>query len=310
MQDGRDIVYSLIGFGAGICAFFYGFTQLRRIRLIQNTPTSTVRGLAMGQVELEGVVRPVSVLSSPLTNTQCAAYAFSVEEYRRSGKSGSWVTVALGNSFYCPFYLEDATGKIKVYPAGAEMHWKLDYLFQTGFGKEIPENLLVFLESQGIRARGWLFEKQMRFTEWLFQDGSPVYALGTAQSDDVPAMAAYQDGLGRRLEELKQDPQWMKEADTNKDGTISPEEWKAAVARVESGVIDDMINKTPVDNAEGVRIARDEEGKPFIIAREKEQELINELYGTCVVCIWGGPVLSLALLGYLICRLRLFPVFK
>jgi len=305
MSNSRDddVVWAAAGFGFGIWAFFYGFNRLRRKRLIENTPTSTVRGLAMGLVELTGVVRPTSILHSPLTKTECAAYKFQVEEYRNSGKSGRWVTVAHGDSFYCPFYLQDATGKIKVYPSGSEMYWKPEYKFETGIGTAMPENLTKFMEENGIKSRNWIFPKTMRFTEWCFREYSPIYVLGTAKPDDVQSLSVDQKILADRLVELKKDPQFLKEADTNQDGIISAEEWDAAVARVESGLLGDTMAKISLDNAQGIRVARNEGGQPFIIAHKDQQSLIDEFNWKCIQCVWGGPALSLASLAYLFWRL-------
>jgi hypothetical protein len=303
MSNDRDVAWAAVGFGFGIWAFFKGFKELRRKRLIVNTPTSTVRGLAMGLVELIGVVRPTSILRSPITKTECAAYRFKVEEYRSSGKSGRWVTIAQSDSFSCPFYLEDATGKVKVYPFDSEMYWQPDYMFETGIGKTMPENVTKFMGEMGIPSFNWLFAKTMRFTEWYLQDNSPIYVLGTAQPDDNQAISVDQNTLADRLEKLKKDPKFLKEADTDQDGNISAEEWEAAAARVENGLLSDAMAKISLDNAEGIRIAREEGGPPFIIAKEDQQSLINELSWQCIKCIWGGPALSLACLAYLFWRL-------
>jgi hypothetical protein len=302
-RDDRDVVWAAVGFGFGIWAFFRGFKELRRKRLIENTPTSTVRGLAMGLVELIGVVRPTTILRSPITKTECAAYKFMVEEYRSSGKSGRWVTLVQSDSFSCPFYLEDSTGKVKVYPFGSEMYWQPDYEFKNSFGQSFPENLNIFMLEMGISSRNWLFTKRMRFTEWYLRDNSPIYVLGTAKLDDVRALSVDQNTLADRLEKLKKDPEFLKEADTDQNGTISAEEWEAAAARVEKRLLSDAMAKISLDNAEGVRIAREEGGTPFIIAREDQQELINKLSWECIKCVWGGPVLSLACLAYLLWRL-------
>ena len=40
----------LIFSGLGVFGFFWGFSRLRKKRLIEDIPTSTVRGMAMGMV--------------------------------------------------------------------------------------------------------------------------------------------------------------------------------------------------------------------------------------------------------------------
>ena len=58
MPDERILIYSAIGFVAGLVFFLKGFGWLKRKRLIENIPTSTIRSLAMGLVEIYGAVVP------------------------------------------------------------------------------------------------------------------------------------------------------------------------------------------------------------------------------------------------------------
>jgi hypothetical protein len=303
-SNNKDIAYAAMGFGYGIWAFFKGFKELRRKRLIENIPTSTVRGLAMGLVELEGKASPTTLLRSPLSNTECAAYKYEVEEYRSSGKSGHWVTIVSGDSFHCPFWLQDTTGKVMVYPMGAEMFWKPSYSFQTGPGSGMPEDLVRFMEQNGIQYHSWWGTHTMRFKEWCVFEGSTVYALGTAQKAD-DAYSLHMEKLSQRLEEIKKDPKKRQEIDTDKDGTINEEEWVNAVKNIESEVIQKTMNAAVWDNAQGIKIARDEIETTFIISESSQKELLQELSRYCWLCIYGGPALSLVTLAYLIFRLKM-----
>jgi hypothetical protein len=303
-NDGRDIAYAAMGFGCGIWAFFKGFKELRRKRLIENIPTSTVRGLAMGLVELEGKARPTTLLRSPLSNAECVVYKYLVEEYRSSGKSGRWVSLASGNSFHCPFWLEDSTGKVMVYPVGAEIFWKPSYSFQTGLGSGMPEGPIHFMEQNRIQYRSWWGTHKMRFNEWCVFEGSTVYALGTAQKAD-DSYSLHMEKLSQRLEELKKDPRKRQEIDSDKDGTISVEEWVKAVKNIESEVIQKTMSAAAWDNAQGIKIARDEIETTFIISESSQKELLQRLSQYCLWYIYGGPALSLVTLAYLLFRLNM-----
>ena len=79
MADDRDIVYAFFAAGFGVWSFFRGFKRLRRKRLIENIPTSTIRGLAMGLVELYGEARTKTPLKSPLTKADCVLYMYKIE---------------------------------------------------------------------------------------------------------------------------------------------------------------------------------------------------------------------------------------
>src|SRR5689334_6443470 len=114
MSKDSDIIYAFFGAGYGIWSFFKGFGLFRKKQLIDDVPTSTIRGLAMGLVELSGRAQREVVLYAPFSNVDCVAYYYQIERYERRGKSSRWVQIASGNSFACPFYIEDDTGKVLV----------------------------------------------------------------------------------------------------------------------------------------------------------------------------------------------------
>lgn len=305
MSDNRDIGYAIFGFGFGIWSFFWGFKRLRRKRLIENIPTSTVRGLAMGLVELSGKAETPTLLKSPLMKTECVLYKYLIEEYRRSGKSSRWVTIASGNSFYSPFWLNDETGKITVFPQGAELILPVDYEFRTSIGRAIPSNLIEFMENNGIRYKTWLGNRTLRFKEWFIRQGDYVYVLGTAKKIDNSRID-YKNELMQRIEELKKNPQKMKEADLNKNGRISTEEWDMAVVKIEQGLLEETLKNVSLENPTDVIITAGDVEKIFMISDHSEKELIKRLSWECLLGIYGGAGLSLLLLGYLLVRFGLF----
>lgn len=305
MSDDRDIAYALVGFFFGIWSFFKGFKRLRRKRLVQNIPTSTIRGMAIGLVELIGKADNDYVFQSPLTNNACVLYQYLIEEYRSSGKSGSWVKIASGNSFYLPFALSDGTGKIMVLPSGAELILPQGYQFSTGSGITIPENLIRFMENNGITYKGWLGNRRLRFQEWYIRPQETVYVLGSAIKKEIPTID-HKNELMLRIEELKENAKKMKEVDLNKDGSISLEEWDLAVAKLEDELLSKAIGNIQVDNSIDVIIGKGDAGTVFIISNHSEKELTGILTRQCFLGIYGGAVLSLVLLAYLLFRLHFY----
>ena len=276
--------------------------------MIENTPTSTVRGMALGLAELYGKARKTVLLKSPLTQTECVLYKYLVEEYRRSGKSGHWVTIAKGDSFYSPFWLDDATGRIMVFPKGAELVMPSDYRFSTGLGRSLPENLMAFMDSNGISYRGWLAVRRLRFTEWHIKESEDVYVIGTARKSEEHSVDydSQQKQLMQRINELKEDPGKMREIDTNKDGTVDAQEWEQAVAKVEMELAKQLVDVPLAENPADLIIARGEEEKMYMISDQSEKELLSKLAWQCFLGIYGGAALSLGMLAYIIFRLRMF----
>ena len=91
-------VFSLFGLGFGTILFFSGFKRYKEKKLIENTPTSKIRSIAMGRVEIAGKVLADKnhLIKSPFSNNDCVYCKWTVEEYKRSGKNSSWVTVKTG----------------------------------------------------------------------------------------------------------------------------------------------------------------------------------------------------------------------
>jgi len=78
--DARPAFYLLLGFGAGLVFFFKGFGVWRKMRLIQDTPTSKIRSMALGRVELYGQAVEKAELTAPLTGAACVYYRYQVEQ--------------------------------------------------------------------------------------------------------------------------------------------------------------------------------------------------------------------------------------
>jgi len=100
----------------GVLLFTVGFASVRVARLVEDIPTSKIRSIAMGMVEITGKVhKPLhDFVMSPLMKQKCVWYR--LEKYRRQGKSGYW---ALVKEFAEPFYVKDNTGMVLVHPRGA-----------------------------------------------------------------------------------------------------------------------------------------------------------------------------------------------
>src|SRR5688572_17548643 len=134
--------WAMVGTAFGIGSFFYGFKQLRKKRLIENTPTSKVRSMALGLVEVHGKSLAISPLTAPFSQMPCVYYRYQVEELRRGNKRAHWVTIHSGDSLNAPFYLQDETGQVLVNPQASEVEIPDKFNLQTGFLKDVPEHIM------------------------------------------------------------------------------------------------------------------------------------------------------------------------
>ena len=199
MSDSNDLtIGAILGLFGGIGIFYYGFRILSRLKLIQRTPTSKVRSVAVGQVELKGQaeIEPAP-LHSPFANAECVFYTYKIEEYKKRGKNSSWVTIRTGSSSD-PFRLRDETGAITIFPAKAELHLNVDEKYQTS-PFSISDDERVFkagLERLGISPTGFLFERKLRCSETYVRPGDQIFIFGTAlRHHDRTDSAVNQDNL-------------------------------------------------------------------------------------------------------------------
>lgn len=259
--------------GAGL--FLFGFVQLRRARLLEDTPTSRIRSAAQGYVEFHGHARllPGPEIRSPLSAERCCWWEYKIEQRRtvlRGGKRHTeWVTIDARTSDEL-FLLEDTTGQCVIDPVGARVI--------PGFSRSWrgyhprPENFPAKTSHFGIG--------DYRYTERLLRFGSWLYVIGLFHSQT----AARFDDETREVSELLAD--WKRDQrallqrfDANGDGTIDLDEWelarKAAIAEVRAQQVERSVQ--PDLHV----LSKPKDRRPFIVSTKTEHELTRGLR-------WGG----------------------
>lgn len=177
-SDDDSFEFAAIVYLAGCFFFVRGFAKFRRLQLIRNTPTSRVRSLAMGPVELYGTTEPIddNVLSSPFSGEDCLMYKYKIEEYRMVGDDRDWVTVDVGRDGV-PFHLDDGTGRVVVDPEGISLNIPRDELYSVEDDESPPEisgGSLGFVSASNDR----------RYHEYYIRPGEEVYVYGEAMRRD------------------------------------------------------------------------------------------------------------------------------
>ncbi|PRB83773.1 GIDE domain-containing protein [Pseudomonas sp. MYb185] len=248
------------------------FSRLRRARWVEDTPTSKIRSAAQGLVELNGRVDADghAPLISPLGGRSCLWYRFTVEEYRRSGRSREWRTVERGVSDR-PFLLRDDTGQCWIQPRDAEIHprlrrrwegrrrWPLSTGAQTG-------------------VLGALLGRRYRYTEeWLQQD-DVLYALGWFESRGGGREAMDPQRIARQvISSWKADyADLLARFDRNRDGQLDQLEWEQVRAAAASEAQRQMHSaaQAPAVHVLGKPPHR---GLPFLLSDHHEEHLSRRL---------------------------------
>lgn len=192
-DDGDDITWAFVGTGFGAFSFFRGFRVLRNKRLIENTPTSKCRSIAMGLVEVAGRATGEKTIPSLIGRLPCFCTQVLIERYEKRGKHHRWVKVHERKEGV-PFFLEDPTGRVLVDPAGAELDIPPELEHSEGVTRALLGMTLTRLQATGrssgdlsslfysyCAANGISTMGRLRFTERNLGPGDPVYVLGSAE---------------------------------------------------------------------------------------------------------------------------------
>jgi hypothetical protein len=224
-----------------------GFHFLRLKRLVENTPTSKTRSLAMGLVEIQGRARRKYALVAPMSQMPCVYYR--LRRYRRDNRR-NWRQTHCSDSGHVPFYLRDDTGMVTIDPRGASVAARAR---QQGFGGQI--NMLFERVGHTDRDEKWIEE--------TVPEGASLYVLGQA-TENRTAHATLRQRLHKALRELKRDPRALRRHDRDGDGHISEQEWEQARAQVE----EQLLHKSLADES-----ATPRQGERVLIARPRQRSL-------------------------------------
>jgi hypothetical protein len=250
--------WALLALGTGPVLFWRSFRDLRMQRLIQNTPTSRIRSMPMGLVEINGEASPRSELTAPFSGRPCAYWQVDIATRSRRN---AW-TVVHRNASGNPFYLRDETGVALIYPQGATA--RLTFQVQEEcLGISLPDVYAQYLKEKHPAGSVMWRMGSLRFRERLLEAGQRVYVLGTAlprpqsvtiSMDDELEATGTDDRRAHRLQTLDREAQ--------------------AVVR------------------------RGESEPTFIISQQSERELTMQLGLQATAELIGGPALTLFGLAY------------
>lgn len=185
---------------ASLCAVWAWLANLKRYRLIIDTPTARIATAAQGYSEFtgRGITEPDIPVIHPQTELTCLWYRTHTDEYRNR----RWYRVSSAES-NVPLGLDDGSGTVWITPTEAEIVCSHKLVRRQGFRRE---------------------------TTWALTPGLPLYALGDYIAPGNHGRDAPRDArLAATLAELKADrPALLHRYDTDHDGEIDLAEWENA----------------------------------------------------------------------------------
>jgi LemA protein len=196
MNESFLIAIGFLALCFGLFAYFIGFGDWYDKRLLDCTPISKCRSVALGPVVVCGKVGGPSPIPSLIGHLPSFISKVVVEEYRSNGKSRSWQTVHK-RELWMPFYIEDGTGEIKVEPQRAVLWLERDIKYSSSDGladysqaasdratqltDTLDEMFQEYCLTRGIDTRN-----PVRFTETNLSPGDPVFVYGAASPNREP----------------------------------------------------------------------------------------------------------------------------
>ncbi|MEJ2686158.1 MAG: GIDE domain-containing protein [Gammaproteobacteria bacterium] len=269
--DSTEFALLLAALGAvALVAFVFIWRNLRRARIIEDTPTARVRSAAQGYVELEGRGRLLDgpAVRAPLTGMECLWWRFKVERREtavdsRGRRFTSWNTVNSGASDDL-FLFDDGTGTCVIDPHGADVVPGARQVWYGGseWPRVGPRTGTGLLGAMG---------GNYRYTEERLMPGR-LYALGwfrTVSNADL----SLSEEVSALLRQWKLDkPRLLRRFDANGDGTIDAGEWEgareAALEQIQAERQEEA--REPATNT----LARPDESRyPFILAATPQEAL-------------------------------------
>jgi hypothetical protein len=161
----------------------------KRAKLIAGTLLSHVADLGAGRAKVQGwVVTFSEPLTAPLSGRPCVYYRFQVEEKRthyhgpHGGGGSHWKSV-IDDVQSIPCGLDDGTGVAGLNLPEAELVLSPGTQSRSGFLNDAPPQLeRVLNDWYGRSSKGLIFNKGMRYTETLIEEGDDLLVLGTVQA--------------------------------------------------------------------------------------------------------------------------------
>lgn len=204
MDDGHVLVLwvALVCFAiVALCAWYFSADQ-RALRAMRAVPLRRIADVKGGEkVRIVGEVEAPRTLRAPLSGRACAYWRVTVREQRGSGKSRRWVTI-IDEQEGVDFFLRDGMAKALIKTAHAQAVLDQDGRYVSGFMRDAPPELEVFLAQRGHSSKGWFFNKNMQYREGIVEPGETVAAVGVGRwerdPDEEPTAGGYRDVIQPR----------------------------------------------------------------------------------------------------------------
>jgi hypothetical protein len=260
----QPLFWAVLGVVFGPFFFIRGFRLLQRHRLIADTPRSTVRAAALGQLEVSGQAVGPYTLVAPLSGTDCLYYRVVVESNPQGDLSNKKM-----RELCAPLFLDDGTGVLMIYPAGCELQ-----LRPSCDRAEYSELALAVAGGPG--------PPPEFVQEYCIKPGEQIFVLGYLRENpwakrNPSAESSELSRIGPGFVSAAEADLLRREAYPSLDPTLP------AGAEIASAAEFDLHPPVILMKGDG----------PFVISTESQREIVASLRWKSLLYIWGGPAAAL-----------------
>lgn len=171
-----------------IFSFFFS-KDARTKRALASKERASIKDVEEGhEVKIAGrLAYAEEPLIAPLSGRPCACWEVVVEEYKSSGKSGSWREI-IRDQECLTFFIEDDSGKALVVDQVPRVAIDKDSHHRSGTFNDATEELSAFLHEHGHESVGMFgFNRRMRYKEGVLEEGEEVAVMGLARREADPS---------------------------------------------------------------------------------------------------------------------------
>lgn len=180
------VVFTVFVGAIAIFASIYFARDARARRKLARAPVEAIAAITPGTTaRITGTVEYLDgELVAPLSQRTCAYYLVVVEEYRSSGKSGSWVEV-LRDEQHLDFLVRDASGLAQVRMDAPHAVVVRDRKTRSGTFDDATPIEAAFLERFSEASTNFLgLNRSLRYSEGVLEFGERITVLGLAQASE------------------------------------------------------------------------------------------------------------------------------
>jgi hypothetical protein len=267
-------------FVAGAVAFWHGLVEYRNRLTILNLPTATACSAAIGLAELSGRARGAHVTPAAITGRPSVYWRAVV--WRQPQNHGPHTKerpqVLIRTSPPLEFELEDDTGRILIWPHGAEFvlpteRWKSE-------NGPPPDAGVRLLAEAGMQWPDPKDPRPMVMTETRLEEGGPLYVLGTLSERARIRATPTRDGGEREL---------------------ASRPFQAWAEQVSDAPLPAVSVPPDVDDSRVV-VWKGDQGRPFILA-DSERDAVKRLSRSTWIEILCGAAFMTGSLAFAIAKI-------